>query len=87
MARNRTGRPFGYSQSPVAVHLSVLTGSVDAHGTQVHLGPGPDYAMVGSLPGATSIVAVAVTIDNQWIQIAEPLAGWLEAGDVTIPDE
>ena len=69
------------------VQLAVRSGYIAEENVAILSGPGPDFTLQDSVPVGTAVVAVAVTTDGQWVLIAEPMAGWLHAGNVQFPGE
>jgi hypothetical protein len=75
------------TEPSTAILLGVRLGYVARENAVILPAPEPDLALQDTLPVGTSVIAIAVTTDNQWIQIAEPTAGWLQAAEVRFADE
>jgi uncharacterized protein YgiM (DUF1202 family) len=65
-----------------AVQLGVEQLAVAAPAATVYTGPGLTFPVATTLPAATTVTAVAATLDGQWRHLALPAAGWVPAADL-----
>ncbi len=63
----------------VSIRLTVRRQRVGTGDVGVRSGPGSDYPQAGVLSSQTSILIIATTADNSWMQLAEPITGWVTA--------